>query len=192
VDDFGDIETIAGIDVRIRAKQPEAICAIVLFSYPEGQILEKVSVRSEIKYPYIPGLLTFREGPLVLKCFSRLSIRPDIVFFDGQGYAHPRRMGLASHMGILLDVPSVGVAKSRLIGEYEMPGRKKGDFSILIDNEEIIGVALRSRKDTKPIFLSIGHRICLVTAIGLVLQTCKTRIPEPTKEAHNYLKSLDR
>lgn len=188
VDDFQDIKLVAGTDLRILKENKRVFCAIVVLSYPGGKIIEEVQAGSSLRYPYIPGLLTFREGPAVLDCARRLKNKPDLMIFDGQGYSHPRRMGLATHMGILLDIPSIGCAKSRLIGEYEEPGRKKGDYSLLYDKGEVIGTALRTRDDTRPVFISAGHRICLSTSLKIVLELSRTRIPEPTRLAHNHLK----
>lgn len=180
---------IAGVDVRVLRNKDRVFCAIVTLSYPGGELIEIVDSESGIDYPYVPGLLTFREGPVVLKCFRKLRSCPDILMFDGQGYAHPRRMGLATHMGIVLDIPSIGCAKSKLIGCYRQPGKRKGDYSLIHEDDEVIGAALRSRDNTKPVFVSAGHRISLASSIKITKFFCKTRIPEPTKLAHNYLKS---
>ncbi|MGM0366068.1 MAG: deoxyribonuclease V [Actinomycetota bacterium] len=185
-DGYGQVNRIAGVDVRVKAGH--LYCAVLVFYYPELAILEKKSVALKATYPYIPGMLSFREGPAVLKCFKNLKTTPQLVFFDGNGYMHPRRLGLASHMGLLLDLPSIGVAKSKLLGSFKEPGQRKGSFSPVEDNGQVIGAALRTRDGTKPVFVSCGHRICLDSAIRFTLAVSKYRIPEPTRQAHNWLK----
>jgi deoxyribonuclease V len=140
--------------------------------------------------PYIPGLLTFREGPAILAAMDHLTAAPDLLIFDGQGIAHPRRCGLASHLGLLLDIPSIGCAKTRLSGSYEAPRIEKGSYSYLKDGEETIGVAVRTRTKVKPLFVSIGHRINLHDSINIVLKCCpKYRLPETTRRADKLARS---
>jgi len=139
----------------------------------------------KIVFPYIPGLLSFRELPLILSACEKLSSVPDLVLVDGQGIAHPRRMGLASHLGLLLDKPTVGCAKSRLCGYHDMPGVEPGSYAELIDKDEVVGVALRTRCGVKPVYVSIGHKVDLQTARNRVLECCRGyRLPEPTRLAH--------
>jgi len=185
-DCFGKIEKIAGVDLK-GARKGYLYCAILVFSYPRLDILEKKAISIESSYPYVPGLLSFREGPAVLKCFEELKIIPDLVFFDGNGFMHPRRLGLASHMGLLLDLPSIGVAKSKLLGNFKQPGPSRGSYSLVEDKGQIIGAALRTREGTKPVFVSCGHKICLDSAIRFTLAVSRYRIPEPTRQAHNWL-----
>jgi deoxyribonuclease V len=138
-----------------------------------------------VSFPYVPGLLAFREGPIVLAALERLAERPDVLIFDAQGLAHPRRMGLATHLGILLDVPSVGCAKSRLCGKETEPGEEKGSWTPLLDRGEVIGAVVRTRSRVRPVYVSVGHRVDLETAVSLVLSCAtKYRLPEPTRWAH--------
>lgn len=178
------IETIAGVDCSY--KRNYTIASIVLLSFPEMQVIKSFTIKERTAFPYIPTLLTFREGSAILKCFRKLKKGPDIILFDGQGIAHPRKMGLATHMGILLNTPSIGCAKSLLTGNFKQPKNYKGAYNYIRNNEgEIIGVALRTRKDVKPIFVSIGHMIDLKNAIKIVLACSpKYRIPEPIRIAH--------
>lgn len=181
------IKKIAAADVSFQRHTNFVRAAVVVFTYPEGQFIEKAVVQLPSTFAYIPGLLTFREGPVLLSCFKKVLIEPDIILFDGQGIAHPRAMGLAAHMGLWLEKPSIGCAKSLLWGKMErMPGQKKGEWSSLKDNHgRIIGAALRTRSGVKPVFVSPGHLIDLATAIKTVMSVCpKYRIPEPLRAAH--------
>lgn len=187
-DDFGLIKTIAGVDVGFIKEKNLSCAALVIFSYPDMRILDVITCSGPINFPYIPTLLSFREIPIVLSCFEKLENPPGILILDGQGYAHPRRMGLACHVGVLLDIPTIGCAKSRLTGEFNMPGKKKGSFSYLYDKGEIIGAVLRTKDDTHPVFVSIGHRVSLDTSIKLILDMSITRIPEATKIADREVK----
>jgi deoxyribonuclease V len=176
-------EIVAGIDVS--TKEGQARAAVVLFSYPALAPLQEITMEMPISFPYVPGLLTFREGPVVLAALEQLTDRPDVLMFDAQGLAHPRRMGLATHLGILLDMPAVGCAKSRLCGVHEEPGGEKGSWTLLLDGDEVIGAVVRTRTDVQPVFVSVGHRVDLETAVSLVLGcTTKYRLPEPTRWAH--------
>jgi len=151
---------------------------------------EKTAVKKGI-FPYVPGLLTFREGPALLEAFGRLENKPDLIFFDGQGLAHPRRLGLASHLGIFLDTPSIGCAKSRLVGRYTQPPEKKGGWTRLTDRGELVGAVLRTRTGVSPVFVSVGHRVDLDSAISLTLSACrKYRLPEPIRAAHSLVTRL--
>jgi deoxyribonuclease V len=176
---------IAGVDISVNRFAKTGTGAVVILSYPDLELLEMQSVTDKIAFPYVPGLLTFREAPLIMAAWEKLQVKPDVVIVDGQGIAHPRRIGLASHLGLLLDVPTIGCAKSRLIGEYIEPEAAAGNFSALRDNNEVIGVALRTKNDVKPVFVSIGHRVDLDEAIRLVLACCRGyRLPEPSRWAH--------
>jgi len=179
------IATIAGVDISIKDNRCKA--AIVVMSYPKLEILEKATHFSKVAYPYVPGLLTFREGPAIIECIKKITKKPDLFIFDGQGLAHPRKMGLASHMGIILNKPSVGSAKSHLYGSYKTPGKKKGDFSLIKDTEgNSIGAALCTRDGTKPIFVSPGHLIDINSSVKIILNCSpKYKIPEPVRAAHN-------
>ena len=175
--------TVAGIDVSI--KEGKAIAAVVVLSYPELAPVDAALAEVEVSFPYVPGLLAFREGPAVLAALEGLAGAPDILLFDGQGYAHPRRMGLATHLGVLVDVPSVGCAKSRLVGSYDEPAERKGSWTALREGEELIGAVVRTRDRVRPVFVSPGHRADVGTAVSLVLGCARTyRLPEPIRWAH--------
>jgi len=176
-------EVIAGIDVSVKGEQARA--AIVLLSYPDLTPFHAITAEMPVSFPYVPGLLAFREGPVVLAALERLTERPDVLMFDAQGLAHPRRMGLATHLGVLLDIPAVGCAKSRLCGVYVEPDERKGSWTPLIDGDEVIGAVVRTRDTVRPVFVSIGHRVDLETAVALVLGCAtKYRLPEPIRWAH--------
>ena len=176
---------IAGVDIAAGKAQGMATGAVVVLSYPELRVVETKVVQGELDFPYIPGLLSFRESPLTLAACEKLSITPDLVLVDGQGVAHPRRFGLASHLGLFLNTPTIGCAKSLLCGRHEEPGIEPGSYAEVTDRGEVIGVALRSKLDVKPVYVSIGHRVDLQTAIYWVLECCRGyRLPEPTRLAH--------
>jgi deoxyribonuclease V len=184
------LKTIAGVDASYRDKTGEAKAAVVVLAFPELEVIEQVGATRPISFPYVPGLLSFREAPAVLDAISSLRARPDLLMCDGQGYAHPRRLGLASHLGVYLDMPSIGCAKSRLIGSYDEPGPDKGSLSPLTDHGETIGMVLRSKTRTRPLFISIGHMIDLATAVELVIQCLRGyRLPEPTRLADKLSKT---
>lgn len=181
-------ETIAGVDVSFRRtgyKQYDAQCGIAVLSLPELDVVDRVQRRGEVTFPYVPGLLSFREIPSVLESLERLRIWPDLIMTDGQGYAHPRRLGLACHLGVALDIPTFGVAKKRLVGAYEEPDAEKGSATPLLDGDELIGMVVRTRSRVNPVFVSVGHRITLDEAVRFTL-ACSPRfkIPEPTRVAH--------
>jgi deoxyribonuclease V len=183
------LKTIAGVDAAYRDTTGEAKAAVVVLAFPELEVVEQVVATRPISFPYVPGLLSFREAPVVLDAISSLRARPDLLMCDGQGYAHSRRLGLASHLGVYLDMPSIGCAKSRLIGSYDEPGPSKGSFSPLTDHGETIGMVLRSKTGTRPLFISIGHMIDLATAVKLVNQCLRGfRLPEPTRLADKLSK----
>ena len=176
---------IAGVDISAERAQGMATGAVVVLSYPELALVETQVAQGRLDFPYIPGLLSFRESPLTLAACERLSITPDLILVDGQGVAHPRRFGLASHLGLFLDRPTIGCAKSLLCGSHEMPGTETGSYAEVIDRGEIIGTALRTRPRVKPVYVSIGHKVDLQTAIDWVLKCCRGyRLPEPTRLAH--------
>jgi deoxyribonuclease V len=176
-------EIVAGVDVSV--KDGRARSAVVPLSFPELQPLQARTAEEPAPFPYVPGLLAFREGPVVLAALEDLTRRPDVLLFDAHGLAHPRRMGLATHLGVILDLPSVGCAKSRLCGEYAEPGPEKGSWTPLRDGGEIIGAVVRTRDYVSPVFVSIGHRVDLETAVSLVLDCApQYRLPETTRWAH--------
>ena len=180
-----EITTVAGADISYARGDALFFAAVVLLEYPSLKVLETVSYAQRVTFPYIPGLLTFREGPPLLTAFERLTGVPDVIIFDGHGIAHPRGIGLASHMGLFLNVPTIGCAKKRLTGFYEEPGIKRGDFSLLTRESETIGAVVRTKEKIKPIFISQGHKIGLDRAVDLILSCCtRYRLPEPTRNAH--------
>jgi deoxyribonuclease V len=175
---------IAGVDVSVD-KAGSGTGAVVVLSYPGFDVVETQVVTARVEFPYIPGLLSFRELPLLLAAFENIKMKPGLVMVDGQGIAHPRRMGLASHLGLSLGVPTIGCAKSRLCGDYEMPGIKAASYTDLTDRDEVIGAVLRTRDGVNPVYVSIGHRISLHQAVQWVLRCCRGyRLPEPTRLAH--------
>jgi deoxyribonuclease V len=179
------VRTVAGVDVSIHDDQCRA--AVVVLSYPDLAVLGSSVAQGgrPITFPYIPGLLSFREGPAVLDACAALETAPDLLIFDGQGLAHPRRCGIASHMGVILDVPSIGCAKSRLCGQYDEPATAAGSTADLVDRGEVIGRAVRTRDGVSPVFVSVGHRVDLDTAVRWVLACCRGyRLPETTRWAH--------
>lgn len=176
------VETVAGVDVSFSGSRAHA--AAVLLDYHEMGILDVSFAEMDVAYPYITGLLTFREGPVILRALEGID-DADVLLFDGQGIAHPRRFGEASHLGLLLDRPSVGCAKSRLCGEFTEPGMRRGSFSLLVDRGEVVGAALRTRTDVRPVFVSPGHMSDLSSAIGIALNCARGhRVPEPLRLAH--------
>lgn len=186
---FNKIDKIAGVDVSYY--QNKMIAGVIIFEFPNLKIIERQSFVSSINFPYIPGLLTFREGPSILSAFKKIKNEPDIILFDGQGIAHPRRMGIATHLGLFLNRPTIGCAKSRLSGKYTSVGEQKGDYTPLKEGEEVLGVVLRTRKGVKPIFLSPGHKIDLPNSIEIVLKCIvKYRLPLPVREAHIFVNQI--
>ena len=175
--------TIAGVDMSVRDGNVQA--AIVVLSLPNLAVVDSATWRGPVRFPYVPGLLSFREVPAVLEALAGLSVWPDVIMADAHGRAHPRRCGLACHLGLLLDIPVLGVAKSRLTGTHQQPGREKGAAVPLVDRDETIGMVVRTRTDVKPVFVSVGHRILLDEAVEWALRcTTRYRLPEPTRQAH--------
>jgi deoxyribonuclease V len=184
--DPGEVRTVAGVDIAVleKGRRAPARGAVVVLSYPEMELLEQAVVEAEVTFPYVPGLLSFRETPVLLEPLSRVR-KPDLLLVDGQGFAHPRRFGLACHLGLLLDVPTVGCAKSRLLGEHAEPAKAAGGQVDLRDGDGVIGAVLRTREGVKPVYVSVGHRIGLAEAAEWVLRCCRgLRLPEPTRLAH--------
>ena len=190
-DQLGSIHTVAGVDIGL--KQNIARASVVVLSFPELQVVETVVTESPVRFSYIPGLLSFREIPPLLTTFAQLQTEPDLVIVDGQGIAHPRRFGLASHLGLILEKPTIGCAKSRLCGQYEEPGSEQGDYTDLTDRGEVIGTALRTRRNVSVVYVSIGHKISLDSARTLTLACCRGyRLPETTRHAHKAASSQPR
>jgi deoxyribonuclease V len=178
------VSLLAGADCAIDMERNEVCAAVVLLSFPALDVLETVSARRAIAYPYVPGLLTFREGPVLLDAFKKLSRPPDVVVFDGQGIAHPRRLGIAAHMGLWLATPTIGCGKSLLCGAFDPPGRAPGSASPLIHREERVGFALTTREGCRPVFVSPGHRVSAEGALDFVRRCLDGyRIPKPTRLA---------
>jgi len=176
---------IAGVDISVGKAQGVATGAVVVLEYPELRLVETQVAQGRLELPYVPGLLSFRESPLTLAACEKLTITPDLILVDGQGIAHPRRLGLASHLGLFLNTPTIGCAKSLLCGRHEEPGIDAGSYTEVVDRGETVGVALRTRPGVKPVYVSIGHKVDLEAAIYWVLECCRGyRLPEPTRLAH--------
>jgi deoxyribonuclease V len=209
-DQLGDIRTVAGLDaafvligsqsftaMRNRwaalRQANQAIAGVVAYKYPEMKELERAYAEVRLEFPYVPGFLSFREIPALLAALGKLKTIPDLLFCDGQGYAHPRRMGLASHLGVVLDRPTIGCAKSILIGTHGPLAHKQGAFAPLNDKDETIGAALRTRAGVNPVYVSQGHKVSLTTALRLTLSVCDgRRIPRPTRDADHYVSEIKR
>ena len=187
------VETVAGADISFNKFDPTIYTGIVVLRLPKLEVVEEVGLVSETKFPYVPGLLSFRESPSVLEAWAKLKTEPDAVMFDGQGLAHPRRVGIASHVGLLIDRPTLGCAKSVLVGKYEEPGEERGAWSPLVDKGETVGAALRTKRRVQPVYVSPGHLIDLEGAVDLTLR-CDGgyRQPEPTRRAHLLVNALRR
>ncbi len=182
--DLGNINYVAGVDVGFEASDSISCAAVAVLKYPELTLHEHQVVKLPTTFPYMPGLLAFREVPVVLEALSQLKTKPDLLLCDGNGYIHPRRFGFACHLGVISNIPSIGIAKTPYIGEHETVGNSRGDWQPIYDNSEIIGAALRTQTNVKPVYVSIGHRISLESAIAYVLKcTPKYRLPETTRWA---------
>ncbi|MCG3177726.1 MAG: Endonuclease V [Phycisphaerae bacterium] len=187
------VRLIAGGDCAFDKGGSRAFAAWVVWDRETGEVVERAWAASPLEFPYVPGLLTFREGPALLQAWRLLGSQPDLLMFDGNGYAHPRRCGLACHMGVVLDRPSVGVAKSRLCGQADEPGRQRGAAADLVLDGEAIGKVLRTRDGAKPVFVSIGHRATLADAVRMTLACCtRYRLPEPTRLADQLVGQVKR
>lgn len=179
------LRTVAGVDVGFEAEGSITRAAVVVLSFPGLHLLHSAIARRPTTFPYVPGLLSFREVPAVLEALTSLSELPDLLLVDGQGVAHPRRLGIASHLGLLCDLPSIGVAKSILVGRHKPVADEFGAWQPLRDGGEVVGAALRTRPGVRPVYVSVGHRLSLETAIDLVLQCSRGfRLPEPIRQAH--------
>ena len=184
---------VAGIDVSHRRGDEKIFSSVVVFDFESLEIVERVTAEEKASFPYIPGLLSFREGPVILKGLAKVETAPDLLIFDGQGLAHPRRFGLACHIGLISGKPSVGCAKTRLCGEYEPPGIEKGSGSPLLLEGEQVGKVVRTRSRVKPVFVSPGHLIDFEGAQRIVLSCCgRYRLPEPIREAHRLVNEARR
>lgn len=181
--DISSVKLVAGVDVSVKNNVSQA--AVVVLTYPELEIVETVRAQLPTTYPYIPGLLTFREGPVLENTFKQLQNEPDVFIFDGMGQIHPRKMGIAAHLGLWLGKPTIGCGKTHFIGDYAEPDTEKGSYSALTYKGDQLGVVLRTRTNVKPVYISVGHLAELNSAIDFVL-TCTTRyrLPRPTRQAH--------
>lgn len=179
------IRTIAGADISFNKYEETVYAGIIVLSFPDLKEVAKSTVISKTSFPYIPGLLSFREVPALLLAWNQLSIKPDLLVLDGQGIAHPRRMGIATHFGLVTDAPTLGCAKSLLTGKFETLPEAAGSESLIYDRDEVIGAALRTKNKVNPVFISPGHRINLKQSLAIIKQCVNGyRIPEPTRKAH--------
>jgi deoxyribonuclease V len=189
----GRLRFIAGVDLAFTRDGRRSLAGVVLWDAQDGVVVEERVATRPLTFPYVPGLLSFRESPAVLAALRKLRKTPDCLMCDGQGFAHPRRFGLACHIGVLCNRPTIGCAKSRLIGDHRVPGSKRGSRADLTDGGEVIGTVLRTRDGVRPVFVSIGHRMDLPTAERLVLDCAiRYRLPEPTRLADRLVASLKR
>ena len=187
----GRLRHVAGADVAFDLPGARAIAGVILYSYPDLREVERVWAVRRLEFPYVPGLLSFREAPALLAAFEKLRGAPDVIFIDGHGYAHPRRFGIACHLGVLLGKATVGCAKSRLLGTHAEPAAAAGSWTLLRDAGETIGVVLRTRTAVRPIYVSQGHRVSLRRAVELALAVSDGfRIPKPTREADHFVARL--
>jgi len=186
-----ELSHVAGIDVGFEDGGKVTRAAVVILDFNSLKIVDSNLTKIKTTFPYVPGYLSFRELPAVLKAFEYITVKPDIILCDGQGIAHPRRLGIASHLGVLTNIPTIGVAKSRLIGSHKQPGQLKGDKCLLYDGEDKIGYVLRSRDNVKPLYISPGHKVSLKSTCRLVLEcTTKYRLPETTRAAHHLASEM--
>ena len=188
---WSQLKLVAGVDVSFARGSSTGFASVVVMDYPPLQVVEKAGAQGVFTMPYIPGFLSFRETPLIIKAMENLKKEPQVILVDGNGVAHPRGLGLASHLGILLDIPTVGCAKSRLLGHHQEPGPQKGEWVPWYHQDRLLGAVLRSREGTKPIYISVGHRVTLEDALKLILSCCpRYRIPEPIRAAHREVNRL--
>ena len=187
---FLQVKTIGGGDVAY-SKKGRLLGAIVVLSFSKMEAVDIAMANGKISFPYIPGLLSFREGAILIKAFQQLKIKPDLMIYDGQGIAHPRGFGLASHLGLWLDLPSIGCAKTPLLDEFISPGPLRGGFELIQREGKEVGAVLRTKDKIKPLFISSGHRIDLLTSIQIILTACLGfRMPEPLRRAHQLSREM--
>jgi deoxyribonuclease V len=192
-DQFEPIQTVAGADLAFDPETNVAFAGVIVYRFPELEEVERRRARRKLRFPYVPGLLSFRESPVLLAALARLRTEPDLILIDGHGRAHPRLFGIACHLGVLLDKPTIGCAKSLLVGEHEEPGARAGAAAPLDYRGERVGMVLRTRDHVKPIYVTTGHRVSLESAVKLVRQCLDGfRIPKPTREADHYVRELRR
>ena len=187
----GPVAAVAGADCAFSEDGRRIIAAAVVCDARTMAVLASAHAVAPCRFPYVPGLLSFREAPAVIEAVGKLPQRPDLLMIDGQGLAHPRRLGLASHVGLWLDVPTIGVAKSRFCGEHPQPGRRRRCRTQLRHNGQVVGAVLRTADGVKPLYVSVGHRVALADAIAWTLRCCRGfRLPEPTRQAHQLVSRL--
>jgi deoxyribonuclease V len=187
-DAFGPIHYVAGADLAFDLETNLAFAGVIVYQFPQLQEVERRTARRTLRFPYVPGLLSFREGPALLAAFEKLQIEPDVILIDGHGIAHPRRFGIACHLGLLLDKPAIGCAKSILVGDAGEPAARAGSTAPLVHQGERVGTVLRTRDRVKPIYVTIGHRVSLESAVQIVTQCVDGyRIPKPTREADHLV-----
>jgi deoxyribonuclease V len=192
-DRFGAIRFVAGADLAFDPETNEAVAGVIVYEFPSLEEAERRMARRKLCFPYVPGLLSFRESPVLLAAFARLRTEPDLILIDGHGRAHPRMFGIACHIGVLFDKPAIGCAKSLLVGEHREPAADAGSTAPLLVHGQHMGTVLRTRQNVKPIYVSQGHRVSLESAVGLVRQCLDGfRIPKPTREADHYVRQLRR
>jgi deoxyribonuclease V len=190
-DRIGSVQLVAGVDVGFENWGEVTRAAVAVLSFPDLVLVDHAIAKAPTIFPYIPGLLSFREIPALLLALEKIKKLPDLILCDGQGIAHPRRLGIASHLGILVDVPTIGVGKSLLVGRYQMPAEERGSWSPLVHQKETIGAVLRTRKGFNPLFISPGHLVSLDSSIEYVLKcTTKYRLPETTRMAHHMASNM--
>src|SRR4030042_2771244 len=188
---FSSLKTIGGADVAYSINKNSFFGAIVVLSYPEMKLIDNATAQGKISFPYIPGLFSFREGPILVKVFQGLKVKPDLMIFEGHGIAHPGGLGLASHMGLWFNLPSIGCARTPLLKEFDSPALSRGSFEWIFLKGKKVGAVVRTRQGVKPVFVSPGHRIDLMTSIRIVLATCQRyRIPEPLRKAHQISREM--
>ena len=188
---FSSLKTIGGADVAYSTNKNFLFGAIVVLSYPEMKTIDTATAKGEISFPYIPGLFSFREGPILVKAFQGLRVKPDLLILEGHGTAHPRGLGYASHMGLWFNLPSIGCARTPMLKEFDSPETSKGSYTWVYLGGKKVGAVLRTRQGVKPVFVSPGHQIDLMTSIHIVLATCQRyRIPEPLRKAHQISREV--
>ena len=189
-DCFGDIQTVVGVDVAYDQQRNKLIAGAVVLDIHSLQVLERSVIEDSVRFPYIPGLFSFRELPPIAAALEQLKLIPDLIVCDGQGIAHPRRFGLACHLGVLFDIPTIGCGKTRLIGTFNIPDINRGSSSPLMEGDTIVGQVLRTQNNIKPIYVSIGHKISLATACKYILQLApKYRLPETIRQADQVVRA---
>jgi len=192
-DRFGTLQFVAGADLAFDPETNLAFAGVIVYQFPQLREVERRMARRTLRFPYVPGLLSFRESPVLLAAFEQLRTEPDLILVDGHGIAHPRRFGIACHLGLLLDRPAIGCAKSILVGEAAEPGVRAGSTAPLVDKGETVGIVLRTRDRVKPIYVTTGHRVSLESAVRIARQCLDGfRIPKPTREADHFVRDLRR